>query len=132
MTDYEKTVVFELNKFTNSMVVFAKGMSIPKLVACFLYQYRISNNCSPYLIFLINFTDSEFVAIEHFLKGEDDELPLTLVNVATTDHLSTKRIESYLKGGVFAVSYKALVLDLLTKKLDPSILTGFIINNVHN
>ena len=35
----------------------------------------------------------------------------------------------YLKGGVFACTYKILVLDLLTKKLSPSIITGFIINN---
>ena len=37
----------------------------------------------------------------------------------------------YLKGGVFSVSYKAIVLDLLTKRLSPSIISGFIINNAH-
>ena len=42
-----------------------------------------------------------------------------------------KRGELFLKGGAFAITYKQLVLDLLTKRLSPSVITGLLINNCH-
>ena len=43
----------------------------------------------------------------------------------------TKRGDFYLKGGVFVITYKQLVLDLLCKKVSPLIITGLIINHAH-
>lgn len=43
--------------------------------------------------------------------------------------ISNKRLDLYLKGGIFLVTYKILVLDLLTKRLSPAIISGLIINN---
>jgi hypothetical protein len=40
-----------------------------------------------------------------------------------------KRAELFLKGGAWAITYKQLVLDLLTKRLSPSVITGFLVNN---
>ena len=57
-------------------------------------------------------------------------MPLYKIHSSETS-VSNKRIDLYLKGGVFAVTYKILVLDLLTKKLSPSIITGIIINQAH-
>lgn len=81
-------------------------------------------------MFLINFSDQEFAAIEFYLKriGKDNSLPLT--KISASDNLTNKRIDLYLKGGVFSISYKCLVLDLLTKRLSPAIISGFIINAV--
>lgn len=45
--------------------------------------------------------------------------------------LSNKRLDLYFKGGVFLVSYKILILDLLTKRLAPSIISGLLLNNAH-
>ena len=42
-----------------------------------------------------------------------------------------KRAELYMKGGVFAVTYKQLVIDLLCKKVSPVIITGIIVNQAH-
>jgi DNA excision repair protein ERCC-4 len=53
-----------------------------------------------------------------------------MTKISSTDNLSNKRIDLYLKGGVFSISYKCLVLDLLTKRLSPTIISGFIINAV--
>lgn len=61
--------------------------------------------------------------------GKDTSIPLT--KISSNDNLSNKRIDLYLRGGIFAVSYKALVLDLLTKRLSPSIISGFLINDAH-
>jgi len=40
----------------------------------------------------------------------------------------SKRTDLYLKGGVFNVTYKQLVIDLLSKKVSPLIITGIVIN----
>jgi len=37
----------------------------------------------------------------------------------------------FLRGGVFAVTYKQLVVDLLCKKVSPLIITGVIVNQAH-
>ena len=81
-------------------------------------------------MFLVNFSDSEFNAIDFYMKtlGKDSCIPMT--RIQSNESLSNKRIELYLKGGVFSISYKCLVLDLLTKRLSPSIIAGFIINSV--
>jgi hypothetical protein len=42
-----------------------------------------------------------------------------------------KRSDQYLKGGVFCISYKQLVLDLLSKKVSPLIISGIIVNTAH-
>ena len=104
---------------------------------------------SPFLIFLINFSEEEYNAIEFYLKqhtdGCSEQIPsqsdeeatqprvnsLPMTRIATTDSLTNKRIDMYLKGGIFSVSYKAIVLDLLTKRLSPSIISGFIVNESH-
>ncbi len=52
-----------------------------------------------------------------------------MTRIAPSDSMTNKRIDMYLKGGIFSVIYKAIVLDLLTKRLSPSIISGFIINN---
>ena len=44
---------------------------------------------------------------------------------------NVKRAELYLKGGVFCVSYKQLILDLLCKKVSPSIIDGLILAQAH-
>ncbi len=64
-------------------MVLARGLSISKTVASFLYQYRNNrgNKSSPFLIFLINFSDMEFTAIEHYLKDREEKVPLDLIKI---------------------------------------------------
>lgn len=81
------------------------------------------------MIFLINFTDRDYAGIEYYLKRMGSDSPIQMTYVASDDKISNKRADLYLKGGVFAISNKCIVLDLLTKKLSPSIITGFIINS---
>jgi DNA excision repair protein ERCC-4 len=59
-------------------------------------------------------------------------IPIPLFKIHSSDaSVSNKRLDLYSKGGVFSVTYKILILDLLTKKLSPSIISGLIINNAH-
>ena len=43
----------------------------------------------------------------------------------------TKRVDKYKEGGVFAVTYRQLVQDLMGSKLSPSIIDGLLINQAH-
>jgi DNA excision repair protein ERCC-4 len=92
---------------------------------------------SPFLIFLLNFSDQEFVALETYLEclhknNETALIPIPFIKIHSSEaSISNKRLDLYLKGGVFSVTYKILVLDLLTKRLSPSIISGLIINNAH-
>jgi DNA excision repair protein ERCC-4 len=42
-----------------------------------------------------------------------------------------KRNDNYLKGGVFFLTFRQLVIDLLCKKLSPMIIDGVIVNKCH-
>ena len=82
------------------------------------------------MIFLLNFTDQEYAAIEFYQKGLPSSLPM--LKIQSSDNVvSNKRLDLYLKGGIFSITYKILVLDLLTKRLSPAIVSGIIINNAH-
>lgn len=70
--------------------------------------------------------------MESYLKDLQTTKPVPLYKIHSSDSsISNKRLDLYLKGGVFTVTYKILVLDLLTKKLSPSIISGLIINCAH-
>jgi DNA excision repair protein ERCC-4 len=83
------------------------------------------------LIFLLNFSDEEYSAIELYLsQASDKALPIYKI-VSSDSSISNKRLDLYLRGGVFSVSYKILVLDILTKRLSPAIISGLILNNAN-
>jgi|LauGreDrversion4_2_1035121.scaffolds.fasta_scaffold80188_6 DNA excision repair protein ERCC-4 len=115
----------------NSLIVMAKGISIVNSLALFLSQYTKTEQSSPYLIFLLNFSDTEIAAVDLYLKQNGaNKLPIHKIHSAESS-ISNKRLDLYLKGGIFFVTYKILVLDLLSKKLSASIITGLIVNNAH-
>ena len=112
-------------------------------MATFLSQFYCSKDSSkdqqtsPFLIFILNFSDQEFAALETYLEilhkaNNSPLIPIPLIKIHSSEaSISNKRLDLYLKGGVFSVTYKILVLDLLTKRLSPSIISGLIINNAH-
>ena len=101
----------------------------------------------PDLIFIINFSDQEYASIEHWLNEYRQTINCSLDQNITDTYFKqvismtkiisddakvlNKRAETYLKGGVFAITYRQLVLDFMTKRLSPAIISGFIINQAH-
>lgn len=101
------------------------------------------------MIFLINFDDLEYASIEHWLKSYREELKyhkldsnlesdeqLQIISLQKISHaenstLLNKRAELFTKGGAFSLTYKQLVLDILTKRISPSIINGFLLNDAH-
>jgi len=75
---------------------------------------------------MINFDETNYQSCEQSLQLLNSKIPLVHMKGE-----NTKRSELYLKGGVFCISYKQLVLDLLCKKVSPLIITGLLINAAH-
>jgi hypothetical protein len=139
MLEFQRAVSAEITLNKNSYVVLAKGLCSVKITACFIHDNYARQVTSiekkdgwPFLIFLINFDDHEFDALEVFLKDLNQldgiSSKITLVNMKGE---VAKRSDQYLKGGVFCISYKQLVLDLLSKKVSPLIISGIFINTAH-
>jgi hypothetical protein len=70
---------------------------------------------------------------QHALEPDEGKqiTPIRVTNIDTQKEL-LKRSAYYLKGGVFFVSYRQLVVDLLCKKVSPSIITGICLNQAHS
>ena len=139
MLEFQKAVSNEITLNKNCYVVLAKGLCTVKLAACFLHNNFACLNSPvdkkdgwPFLIFLINFEDHEFEALEVFLRDlnacDQNSQSITLVNMKGE---VAKRSDLYLKGGLFCISYKQLVLDLLSKKVSPLIISGIVVNSAH-
>jgi len=134
--------------------VFGIGVpTIAKAVAHFLSTFKSlsprvpGKECEsfPDLIFLVNFNEMEYVCIEHWLtiyaenyyqsvegpKTKKTIISLKKISNSDNSYVLNKRADLFLKGGAFAITYKQLVLDLLTKRLSPNVISGFIINNAH-
>jgi len=80
-------------------------------------------NHNNYLIFVLGATEDDL-----------DGLEKLGVEARKVDKiaLASKRIDQYLKGGIFAPTPKTLLLDLLSKKLSPHVITGFVILNAES
>lgn len=70
---------------------------------------------------------------KHYYSSFLEENEVISVHKFSPSEMSSckQRAEMYLNGGVYATTYRLLVLDLLTRKLPTSIITGFIINDCH-
>lgn len=75
MLEFQRAVSAEITQHKNSYVVLSKGLCTVKVTACFLHDNfarQIANfekkDGWPFLIFLINFDDHEFDALEVFLS----------------------------------------------------------------
>jgi len=140
MLPLAEAVVGQMHKHKDCLVVLGRGFSVPKITANFLhvkYSTLSAQKYSPFLIFLINFDEVDFnsltVDIENLLKTQKrlgkQTTSINLTQLTSKDLL--KRNELFLKGGVYSVTYKQLVVDLLCKKVSPLIITGLIINQAH-
>ena len=136
MLYFAEVVANQMYKHRDCLVVLARGFSVPKITASFLHTKfsmpRTTLKYSPYLIFLLNFDESDFNSLQidmQHLQKRSPAQQIGLTQLTQKDLL--KRNELFLRGGVYAVTYKQLVVDLLCKKISPLIITGVIVNQAH-
>lgn len=114
---FTDAVASQMHKHKDCLVILARGFSVPKVTARYLFSKFSSPNpnqkYSPYLIFLLNFDEVDFNALQTDMQALQARLPhaekhsttpITLTQLTAKD--LTKRNELFLKGGVFSVTYK--------------------------
>jgi DNA excision repair protein ERCC-4 len=135
MLPFADAVASQMHKHRDCLIVLGRGFSVPKITASYLYtkySSALPQKYSPYLIFLLNFDEVDFSALTldmQTLQRNSSLSPITMTQLTAKDLL--KRNEMFLRGGVFSVTYKQLVVDLLCKKVSPLIITGIIVNQAH-
>ena len=120
---FEQNLLKQIDKAHNWFWVLARGLGIHRIVAHFLADLteRLRLNPEgnkPYLVFLLHFQDEELLDI----AWEYEYLNIKKVQ----EGQNKLRGSQYLKGGIFAVTPKMLILDLLSKKIPACIITGII------
>ena len=110
------------------MVILARGLGLMRLVTNLLHSYDAAGNN---LIVIVNAEDrengwiGEALAEHAAISMSSKARGLTVVN---TDFTSVgAREKMYAKGGIFSITSRILVVDLLTNLLEPETITGLVL-----
>ncbi|KAI9923079.1 hypothetical protein PsorP6_000256 [Peronosclerospora sorghi] len=122
---YEKEIVQEMYA-QDGVLVLGRGLGLMRLLASFVRLY-----CSPRCLVLCLNTSEQAATLRRFVLalGLDRHLLPRLVDARNNVN---DRQKMYKRGGVFFVTTRILVVDFLSNHLDPSIVSGLIINNAHH
>ncbi|KAH7358270.1 DNA repair protein [Plectosphaerella cucumerina] len=125
--EYQQNLFQELRS-EDELVVLARGLGLMRLVTNLLHSYDAAGNN---LIIIVGAEDRENAWIgealaEHAaISMSPKARGLTVVN---TDYTSVgAREKMYARGGIFSITSRILVVDLLTSLLDPLTITGLIV-----
>ncbi|VBB73513.1 Putative DNA repair protein rad16 [Podospora comata] len=124
---YQQKLFEELRK-EDELVVLARGLGLMRLITNLLHSYDAAGNN---LIVIVNAEDRENAWIgealaEHAaISMSPKARGLTVVN---TDYTSVgAREKMYAGGGIFSVTSRILVVDMLTGLLNPETITGMLV-----
>lgn len=105
------------------LVVVAPGLGLRRVISTFLRVYARPKS----LVIIVNASPSEVVGINHDLGT------LGLGHNAVRDvhhHMSSKqRADVYQSSGIISVTSRILVVDMLSKRIPTSLLTGMVVLN---
>ncbi|EEY15648.1 DNA repair protein rad16 [Verticillium alfalfae VaMs.102] len=125
--EYQQTLFQELRS-DDELVVIAKGLGLMRLVTNLLHSYDAAGNN---LIIIVGAEDRENAWIgealaEHAaISMSPKARGLTVVN---TDFTSVgAREKMYARGGIFSITSRILIVDLLTSLLNPETVTGLVV-----
>ncbi|KAL1882073.1 hypothetical protein VTK73DRAFT_2482 [Phialemonium thermophilum] len=125
--EYQQHLFQEL-RAEDELVILARGLGLMRLVTNLLHSYDAAGNN---LIVIVNAEDRENAWIgealaEHAaISMSPKARGLTVVN---TDFTSVAaREKTYAQGGIFSITSRILVVDMLTNLLNPETITGMIV-----
>ncbi|WYZ39271.1 hypothetical protein EsH8_III_001185 [Colletotrichum jinshuiense] len=125
--EYQQTLFQELRN-EDELVVLARGLGLMRLVTNLLHSYDAAGNN---LIILVGADDrennwiGEALAEHAAISMSPNARGLTVVN---TDFTSVgAREKMYTRGGIFSITSRILVVDLLTNLLDTEKVTGLVV-----
>ncbi|EEB07471.2 DNA repair endonuclease XPF [Schizosaccharomyces japonicus yFS275] len=111
--------IFEEVRNEDGLCVVAPGLSSLRIVANILAYYSVPGS----LLILLNANDTDIEILEKYL----DELKKPLVSVNTDSMSVDGREKAYKGGGIFAVTSRILVLDMLTHLIPVEFITGLVV-----
>jgi DNA excision repair protein ERCC-4 len=124
--EFQQEVFHELRE-EDALLVLARGLGLPRLVANLLHSYDAAGNN---LILLVGAEDRENMWLgealaEHAtISGSPKCRGLRLVN---TDMMSVgTREKMYAGGGIFSITSRILIVDFLSGLLNPATVTGIV------
>ncbi|KAJ6784420.1 hypothetical protein PWT90_09985 [Aphanocladium album] len=124
--EYQQALFQELRS-EDELVVLARGLGLMRLVTNLLHSYDAAGNN---LIVIVGAEDrengwiGEALAEHAAISGSPKARGLTVVN---TDFQSVgAREKMYAAGGIFSITSRILVVDLLTGLLNPETITGLV------
>ncbi|KAI1006371.1 DNA repair protein [Podosphaera aphanis] len=124
---YQQEIFQELRQ-KDELVIIARGLGLPRLITNLLHSYDAAGNN---LIVLLGADDRENVWIGEALAEHAaiSMAPKTRgLRIVNTDAMSVRTREKiYKKGGIFSITSRILVVDLLTTLLNPETITGLIV-----
>lgn len=125
--EYQQNLFQEL-RADDELVVLARGLGLVRLVTNLLHSYDAAGNN---LVLVVNADDrengwiGEALAEHAAISMAPRARGLTVVN---TDFTTVgAREKMYAAGGIFSVTSRILVVDLLTSLLDPAAVTGMVV-----
>ncbi|RAL59169.1 hypothetical protein DID88_006725 [Monilinia fructigena] len=124
---YQQEIFQELRQ-KDELVVLARGLGLLRLVTNLLHSYDAAGNN---LIILVGADDRENGWIGEAL-AEHAAISIAPkargLSVVNTDVMSVgTREKMYAQGGIFSITSRILVVDLLTSLLDPETITGVVV-----
>jgi DNA excision repair protein ERCC-4 len=137
---YQRDIIQELLE-QDALLVLGKGLGMSTIVANVLHAMDVAGTKRDpsnkerqtgreSLVLLVGADSEENSAIteELFSLGNNENSPHRGMEIVTTDAISvSKRAQLYERGGIFSITSRILVVDLLSKNMDPASVTGIVI-----
>ncbi|KAF4149743.1 ERCC4 domain [Phytophthora infestans] len=122
---YEREIVEELHG-QDGVLVLGRGLGLLRVLASFIRLY-----CSPRSLVLCLNANEQAATLRRLVLalGLDRRL---LPRVVDARNNLNERQQMYKRGGVFFVTARILVVDLLSNHVDPGLISGLLVNNAHH
>ncbi|XP_045534517.1 DNA repair endonuclease XPF [Papilio machaon] len=111
---FEKQIFIDVQE-KDALLIMAKGINYDKVLANIIWVYNDPGN----LVLVLNSSDDE------------EKLFTTQFNLPSLPNIGAEREKTYLEGGVFFVSTRILVVDLLKNRVPVNHITGIIVLRAH-
>lgn len=124
MLQFHEQIVAELVE-ENGVTVIAAGLGLAKVLAALIRIHSQENG----LVLLLSTSDAQRQSLVEEIQEQDPAAPLP--KDINNQYTSAERIELYNKGGVFSITSRILIVDMLNERVPFKKVGGIIVNNAH-
>lgn len=117
---------------SDGLCVMARGLGLKRLLVKFIQHYSVgvtARGGTKQLVFVINAKDDDEVIRDMLMA--DGLAPTAAPHVFTSETSIPERCEMYKRGGVFVVTSRILIQDLLLETVNLKQIAGMLVANAH-